>query len=119
MRSAGWLAILVYGWCGGGQAQAQAPAAAAAGGARPLAPDDAVLAAFPPSPGRDVVVRACVPCHAPELVVAKRRTEDEWDRIIAAMIDRGAVADEDEQQRILEYLLELFGPAPEAASSRD
>ena len=113
MRSAGWLAILACGWCGGGQAQA--PAA----GTRPIAPDDAVLAVFPPNRGRDVVVRACVPCHAPELVVAKRRTEDEWDRIIAAMIDRGAVADEDEQQRILEYLVQVFGPAPEAASPRD
>lgn len=113
MRSAGWLAILACGWSGSGGAQAPAV------GARPIAQDEAALAVFPPHLGRDVVVRACVPCHAPELVVAKRRTEDEWDRVIAAMIDRGAVADEDEQQRILEYLAQVFGPAPEAASARD
>ncbi len=30
------------------------------------------------------------------------------------MIDRGAVATDDEQPQILEYLLRFFGPAPVA-----
>jgi cytochrome c5 len=81
---------------------------------RSAAAPDAALAAFPPHPSRDVVVRACAPCHAPELVVAKRRTADEWDTVIATMIDRGAIADDVEQKRILAYLVELFGPAPDA-----
>lgn len=64
---------------------------------------------FPPAPQRDLVVRACAACHAPEMVVAKRHTVDEWDDIIAKMVDRGAVANEEEQQQILEYLAKFFG----------
>jgi hypothetical protein len=64
---------------------------------------------FPAAPQHDLVVRACAACHPPELVVAKRRSADEWDAIIARMMDHGAVANETEQQRILEYLVKFFG----------
>jgi competence protein ComEA len=66
---------------------------------------------FPPAPERSLVVRTCAACHAPEIVVAKRHTVDEWDEIIAKMVDRGAVATDDEQQQILSYLTKFFGPA--------
>jgi len=65
---------------------------------------------FPEAPERALVVRACAACHAPELVVAKRHTADEWDDIIAKMVDRGAIANEDEQQQILAYLARFYGP---------
>jgi len=60
---------------------------------------------FPVAPERDLVARACTACHAPELVTAKRHTPEEWDDIIAKMIDRGAQASDTEQQQILEYLV--------------
>ena len=66
---------------------------------------------FPAAPQRDLVVRACAACHAPEIVIAKRHSAYEWDEIIAKMVDRGAVANEKEQQQILEYLAKFFGPA--------
>jgi cytochrome c5 len=66
---------------------------------------------FPAAPQRGLVVRTCAACHAPEIVVAKRHTADEWDEIIAKMVDRGAVATEAEQQQILDYLAKFFGPA--------
>ena len=66
---------------------------------------------FPEAPQRALVVRACAACHAPEQVVAKRHTAQEWDDIIARMVDRGAVANDEEQQQILEYLVRFFGPA--------
>jgi hypothetical protein len=65
---------------------------------------------FPAAPERDLVARACTACHAPELVIAKRHTPEEWDDIIAKMVDRGAQANDAEQQRILEYLVRFFGP---------
>jgi hypothetical protein len=64
---------------------------------------------FPEAPERSIVVRACAACHAPEVVVAKRHSADEWDEIIAKMVDRGAVANEKEQQQILDYLVKFFG----------
>ena len=70
---------------------------------------------FPAAPERDVVARACTACHAPELVIAKRHTPEEWDDIIAKMVDRGAQANEAEQQQILAYLVRFFGPTNAAA----
>ena len=72
---------------------------------------------FPAAPQRDLVVRTCAACHAPEIVVAKRHTVDEWDEIIAKMVDRGALATDSEQEQILQYLATFFGPAPADAAS--
>jgi hypothetical protein len=65
---------------------------------------------FPAAPERELLVRVCSSCHAPELVVSKRHTPEEWDAIIAKMVDRGAQATDEEQQRILTYLVRFFGP---------
>jgi cytochrome c5 len=70
---------------------------------------------FPTAPERDLVVRTCTACHAPELVIAKRHTPEEWDDIIAKMVDRGAQANDTEQLQILAYLERFFGPSPVAA----
>jgi competence protein ComEA len=62
-------------------------------------------------------VRTCAVCHPPEIVIAKRHTADEWDEIIAKMVDPGAVATDAEQEQILLYLAKFFGPAPADAAS--
>jgi cytochrome c5 len=73
-----------------------------------LAPADE-FDTLPADADRDLVIRTCAACHPPEVVVAKRHTEAEWDSIIAKMVDHGAVANEAEQVRILEYFLRHFG----------
>ena len=88
-----------------GTARADEPAKSAGNGS----------SVFPAAPERDLVARACTACHAPELVTAKRHTPEEWDDIIAKMIDRGAQASDTEQQQILEYLVRFFGPSQAAA----
>jgi competence protein ComEA len=65
---------------------------------------------FAKGPDQELVVRVCTPCHAPEQVIAKHRTADEWDAIIGRMLDRGAQANEPEQDRILTYLVRFYGP---------
>jgi cytochrome c5 len=64
---------------------------------------------LPAAPERELLVRVCTSCHAPELVVSKRHTPQEWDDIIAKMVDHGAQATDEEQQRILTYLVRFFG----------
>jgi hypothetical protein len=64
---------------------------------------------LPAGDHRDLVVRTCAVCHPADLVVAKRRTEQDWDDIIARMVERGAVATEDEQILILDYFVKHFG----------
>jgi len=49
------------------------------------------------------------------MVVAQRRTEEQWEQLIGVMVDRGAQATDDEQAQILEYLVKNFGRTDVAA----
>jgi hypothetical protein len=64
---------------------------------------------LPDDARRALVVRACTGCHPAEIIAQKHRSADEWDDLIAKMVDRGAAANEQEQQQILEYLVKYFG----------
>jgi hypothetical protein len=64
---------------------------------------------LPPAPEHDLVARVCTGCHVPELVTARRHTSEEWDDIIAKMVDHGARADDAEQDQILAYLARFYG----------
>jgi hypothetical protein len=68
-------------------------------------------APFPDDPHRELVVRVCSACHPPEVVVARRRTAAEWDEIVLRMIQHGAEATDEEQQRIIEYFARHYGEA--------
>ncbi|MBV8805075.1 MAG: hypothetical protein JO042_08510 [Sinobacteraceae bacterium] len=65
--------------------------------------------ALPAAPEHDLVVRVCTGCHVPEMVTAKRHTPEEWDEIIAKMVDHGAQATQAEQDLILAYLVRFYG----------
>jgi hypothetical protein len=71
-------------------------------------PSQISFSVLPQGEHRELVIRACAVCHPPELVVAKRRTADEWDVLIARMVNLGALADDDEQERIFTYLVKYF-----------
>ena len=64
---------------------------------------------FPEAPEHDLVTRVCSGCHVPEMVTAKRHTAEEWDDIIARMVDHGAQANDTQQEQILAYLVRFYG----------
>jgi mono/diheme cytochrome c family protein len=86
------------------------------------APPEPATNLLPQGQYRALVLRTCAACHSIDLVVAQRRTQDQWDQLIGVMVDRGARASDDEQAQILEYLVQNFGrtdaapPVPPAAT---
>ncbi len=82
------------------------------------APDPATISTqvLPAGDNRNLVVRTCAGCHAIDIVVARQRTQDEWDMLISRMMDHGAKATDDEQQLIFEYLVTHFGKAAGGAA---
>lgn len=74
----------------------------------PAAPNDVL----PEGPGKALIVRACTNCHQAPMVIAKRRTADQWDEVIGKMVDRGARLTEAEQDQVYDYLTRNFGPVP-------
>jgi hypothetical protein len=67
---------------------------------------------LPDAENRELTIRTCAVCHAPEVVAQKPRTIEQWDTIIAKMVAYGALANEDQQLAILTYLATVLA-APE------
>ncbi|MFM1887297.1 MAG: hypothetical protein RL026_2454 [Pseudomonadota bacterium] len=75
------------------------------------APDPASISlkVLPEGPNRSLVVERCGLCHPIEMVVAQRRTPDDWQRQVARMLDFGARLTPEEQDQVLDYLETVFG----------
>ena len=95
------LALLGAGLFAGAALAAQAPAPATPAGS----------SALPPGAGRDVVVRVCSACHAPDIIATQRHDAQGWAEVVQLMASRGANANEDEFNQIIDYLATTF-PAP-------
>jgi hypothetical protein len=64
---------------------------------------------LPQAPEHDLVAHACTGCHVPEVITARRHTAEEWDDIVAKMVDHGAQVSEAQQDQILAYLVRFYG----------
>lgn len=84
----------------------QAPAARS-----PVAAPPASSSALPPGPGRDVVMRVCSACHSPEIIASQRHDAQGWAEVVQLMASRGANANEEEFNEIIDYLARSF-PVP-------
>ena len=69
------------------------------------------FASLPTGPGRDVTQRLCSNCHAIDVVIARRRSPEDWGSIVNQMVNPGLVADDTELDTVQAYLSEHVGPA--------
>jgi competence protein ComEA len=95
---------------------AQAPAAQAPAVPSPVPVPPAGASALPPGPGRDVVMRVCSACHSPEIIATQRHDAQGWAEVVQLMASRGANANEDEFNEIIDYLANSF-PAQSSTPS--
>jgi len=63
---------------------------------------------LPDGPGKDVTVRVCGACHAPERSAALRLTRGGWQDVIAKMVPLGAKGSDAELAAVLDYLSANF-----------
>lgn len=68
------------------------------------------FASLPAGPGRDVTQRLCSNCHAIDVVIARRRTADDWSSIVNQMVNLGLVASDDELDAVEAYLSQHVAP---------
>ena len=89
-------------------------AAAVAGG---LLTAGAVIAQpsdLPEGPGKDIVASSCSACHGIDLIVAQRRTPDEWGQVVDRMVGNGASLSDDQYKAVVSYLQKNLAPLPAA-----
>jgi mono/diheme cytochrome c family protein len=65
---------------------------------------------LPPGDGHDVVQTVCMQCHGLEVIVAQRRSPDEWRDVVGRMVGSGANLTDVEYAKVVEYLSTKLGP---------
>ena len=68
-------------------------------------------AAFPAGPGRELTIRVCSGCHAPEMAADQQLDDAGWKALVDQMASKGATATDAEFDEIVHYLATAF-PAP-------
>jgi len=66
---------------------------------------------FPPGEGRDAVMRLCVRCHSPNIILANGQTRQGWENTITKMVRLGAIGNDDDFSDISDYLTANFPPS--------
>jgi competence protein ComEA len=66
---------------------------------------------FPPGEGREAVMRLCVKCHSPNIILASGQTRVGWENTITKMARLGAVGSDDDFSDIADYLTAHFPPS--------
>ena len=66
-------------------------------------------AAFPDQPGRDVVVRICMDCHASSDITNRRESRFRWSVIVDSMIGEGAKINDKDFETAVTYLSVALG----------
>jgi competence protein ComEA len=68
-------------------------------------------AAFPAGPGRELTIRVCSGCHAPEMAADQQLDAAGWKTVVDQMASKGASATDAEFDEIVQYLATAF-PLP-------
>lgn len=67
---------------------------------------------FPPGEGREAVMRLCVRCHSPNIILASGQDRLGWENTITKMVRLGATGDDEDFSDIADYLTAKFPPSP-------
>jgi len=70
---------------------------------------------MPDGDGKKLLVAKCQLCHTLERVVTSHRTKDDWEAVIALMVEQGASLTDDESKTVVDYLATNYPPKGAAA----
>jgi competence protein ComEA len=66
---------------------------------------------FPPGEGREAVLRLCVKCHSPNIILASGQDRKGWENTITKMARQGADGSDEDFTDIADYLTANFPPS--------
>lgn len=69
---------------------------------------------LPRAAGFEIVNKACLTCHDGVLIIQQRLTKSGWTREVGKMIRWGAELNDEERERLIEYLARHFPSVPRA-----
>ena len=105
------LTLLIAAWLIAAIAPWAPVSARQAAGASATTGDSSARAEFPPGTGRDAVLRLCVRCHSPNIILASGRDRTGWENTITKMVGLGATGTDEDFTDIADYLTANFPPS--------
>jgi cytochrome c5 len=66
-----------------------------------------------PSPAGDgaaLLEERCTVCHGLDRTTSAQKTREEWEQTVVRMVGKGAELNEEEQEILIAYLAETYGP---------
>lgn len=77
---------------------------------------------LPNAPGKEVIIKKCLPCHNVRVTTAHHGagTAEEWEKVVDKMVSQGAELSDDDIDQAVDYLATYYGPnskKPPAASA--
>jgi mono/diheme cytochrome c family protein len=66
---------------------------------------------LPPGEGRDLMIRTCSACHAPERAANERRNLADFETLMVEMQGNGLAVSDEDLERIAQYLANAFPPS--------
>jgi competence protein ComEA len=103
LMSMGVIAASIFSWTPVSAGQAAGPSA--------TTEQSSSHPEFPAGVGRDAVMRLCVKCHSPNIILASGQDRTGWENTITKMARLGAVGSDDDFSDIADYLTANFPPA--------
>jgi competence protein ComEA len=75
-------------------------------------PNKADSETLPDGPGKEIVIKKCLPCHNVRVTTARRGSgsADEWEQVVNKMVSQGADLSDDEIDLVVQYLVTNYGP---------
>jgi len=67
-------------------------------------------AAPPAGDGAALLEERCTICHSLDRVTSASKTRQEWEQTVTRMVGKGARLNADEQEILISYLTETYGP---------
>jgi cytochrome c5 len=67
-------------------------------------------AAPPAGDGAALLEERCTVCHSLDRVTSASKTRQEWEQTVTRMVGKGARLNADEQEILISYLTETYGP---------
>ena len=59
---------------------------------------------LPEAPGKAQTLTACTQCHGVDVLLAQKRTHDEWLEVVSRMVGNGASLTDQEYETVVSYL---------------
>ena len=73
--------------------------------------------ALPPGPGHDITARACIGCHAADVITRRHLSPSDWSDMVDLMVNYGATVSDQQKAEITAYLSRVLPPLPASSDN--